>query len=218
MKQKRFLKLILVLVLVSFTMSCNDQECYSCDSEIDSWAKENKEALSKMDRYELMRLSSKQRAAAFRAFSAEKRKEIWIDKFNQILSIIKSSEERNHLEKILKFVEGYDFSREITEKEEKFFRDWFSEGEYYFEWNKYFMVSGFASLGDAVTTKKAYNALYNSENTEGRAIETDDDCDCRWDTHCDLAGLGDCSDDDCEDTTLGCGLFFMQSCTGDCSG
>ncbi len=70
---------------------------------------------------------------------------------------------------------------------------------------------------DAVLSKKEFKkdypeiALREEEFFSG-------DCDCRWDITCQISGLGDCSDDSCEDTTFGCGWLFSQSCTGDCSG
>ena len=224
------IKLLIFLILISFTnISCTDDNCYSCDQEINSWAKENLESLKSMNRNELSILSTGKQKAAFRTFTSEKRKQLWDDKFNQIKSLSFSKAELSHLKIFNKFLKKYDFSKELTKQQEQFLNDWFEEGKLNFNWTPYFLISGFAMLNeDAVLNKKEFQnkfpSLYSmrvddglSEPGVGNGDGGTGDCDCRWDISCQLAHMGSCSDDKCKDTSLGCGFMLMQSCTGDCS-
>jgi hypothetical protein len=218
------IKLLLFLLLISFTnIGCENDICYSCDTEIDAWAKNNIESLKLLSRNELVLLTSEKQKAAFRTFTPEKRKQLWTDKLKQIKSLNFSKKELNHLKKIEIFLTQYDFSNELSRQEEIYLKSWFEEGQQKFNWNIYFLVSGFASLDNAVLSKTEFQKEFSKEFTtlssnlnefEGQ----EDSCDCRWDITCQLAGLGDCSDGGCEDSAFGCGFMFMQSCTNDCSG
>lgn len=214
-------------MLIAFAnISCQDETCYSCDKEVDSWAKENVELLKKMDRIELSKLSNDKQRAAFRTFTPEKRKQLWIAKLKQIKTLNFTDNELNHLKFIEKFISKYDFSKEMTTEQENLFNNWFEEGKLKFGWTPYFLVSGFAVLNDdAVLTKKEFQNNYPKLLARDYEEVVDDgsggivnDCDCRWDLSCQLSGLGDCTDKGCESTTLGCGALLMQSCTNDCSG
>ncbi|MGV8945064.1 MAG: bacteriocin fulvocin C-related protein [Lutibacter sp.] len=182
-----------------------------------------------MDRIELSKLSNGKQRAAFRTFTPEKRKELWISKLKQIKSLDFSTNEVNHLKFIEKFINKYDFSKEMTIEQEKLFNDWFEEGRLKYGWTPYFLVSGFAILNeDAVLNKNDFQNEFPIISTRGIEDEDEDDgtggggstddCDCNWDITCQLSGLGDCSDNGCRDTTLGCGWLGMQNCTNDCSG
>ncbi|WP_299528696.1 bacteriocin fulvocin C-related protein [uncultured Lutibacter sp.] len=177
-----------------------------------------------MNRNELVVLTVEKQKAAFRTFSPKKRKQLWVDKFKQIKSLNFSEEEINHLKTFEKLLNKYDFSKELSEEQLLFLNSWFEEGKLNFKWTPYFLVSGFGMLNvDAVKDKSEFQ--FSSRVID---VETDpddglggggtDNCDCRWDITCQLAQLGDCSDNSCEDTTFGCGWLGMQSCTGDCTG
>lgn len=220
-------KFLIFLFLISFAnIGCQDETCYSCDKEIDSWAKENFESLKIMNRNQLVVLSSGKQRAAFRTFTPEKRKQLWVDKFKQIKSLNFSKDELDHLKIIEKFLNKYDFSKELTYDQELFLNSWFEEGKLNFGWTPYFLVSAFAMLNeDAVLNKKEFlnkfptqlSREYPEETDDGSGASITDECDCRWDLTCELAGMGKCSNDSCEDTSFGCGWLLMQSCTNDCS-
>ena len=197
------IKLLTLLFLISFAnIGCQDETCYSCDKEINSWAKENLESLKTMNRSELVILSSGKQRAAFRTFTPQKRKQLWLDKFKQIESLNFSKEELNHLKIMGKFLNDYDFSNELTKKQEEFLNSWFEEGKLNFEWTPYFLISGFAKLNEnAVLNKKEFQNKFPAINMrddlttppdEGGGY-SEDSCDCRWDITCQLSGLGDCS-------------------------
>ncbi len=175
-----------------------------------------------MNRSELVTLSSGKQKAAFRTFTPEKRKQLWFAKFNQIKSLNFSKEELNHLKIFEKFLKKYDFSNELTKKQEEFLNSWFEKGKLNFEWTPYFLVSGFAMLNeDAVLSKKEFKKAHPeiSLKFDPSPIGPDSgDCDCRWDITCQLAQLGECSDTACEEVPFSCGWLTMQTCTGDCSG
>ena len=170
-----------------------------------------------MNRNELATLSSEEQKAAFRTFSPEKRKQLWLNKLNQIKSLNFSNEEMQHLNTFEIFLNKYDFSKELTNEQEKFLNSWFEEGRLKYNWTSYFLVSGFAKLNeDAVKTKKEFYS--NFPNLKARIEGESGSCDCKWDITCQLSGLGECSDPECRETRAGCGWLTMQACDGDCSG
>ncbi len=99
-----------------------------------------------MNRNELVKLSTGKQKAAFRTFTSKKRKQLWFNKFNQIKSLNFSIEERNHLKIFEKFLKKYNFSKELTKKQEEFLNSWFEKGKLNFGWKNYFLVSGFVML------------------------------------------------------------------------
>jgi hypothetical protein len=211
--------------LVSFAnIGCQTETCYSCDEEINSWAKENIEFLKSLSRIELVKLSSEKQRAAFRTYLPKKRKELWHNKITQIKSLEFSKKEMKHLAIIEQFINDYNFSKELTYNQVQFLNSWFEKGKQDYNWSDYFLVSGFSNLTDAILTKvefqkKYLNKIKESSNRVDDGIQpiSGNSCDCRWDITCQLSGLGDCSNPHCDDTTLGCGWLIMQSCTGDCS-
>ncbi|MCF6167348.1 bacteriocin fulvocin C-related protein [Lutibacter sp.] len=178
-----------------------------------------------MNRSELAILSSGKQRAAFRTFTPQKRKQLWLDKFKQIKSLNFSKKEVNHLKIMEEFLKKYDFSKELTKKQEEYLTSWFEEGKLNFKWTPYFLISGFAKLNeDAVLSKKEFKSKFPEVSMRDDLTTPPDEgggdidyCDCRWDITCQLAGLGDCSNTSCEGTTFGCGWLGMQSCTSDCS-
>jgi hypothetical protein len=186
------------LFLISFAnIGCQDEICYSCDKEINSWAKENLELLEKMGRKDLATLNYSKQKAAFRTFSPDKRKQLWQNKFKQIKSLHFSKEELNHLKIFDNFLKEYDFANELTNKQEQFLNSWFEKEKVDYNWTPYFLISGFARLNEnAVLNKQEFQKKFPTLSARGDYIEEDDnfigggstdDCDCRWDITCQLS-------------------------------
>ncbi|MDE3744086.1 bacteriocin fulvocin C-related protein [Maribacter polysaccharolyticus] len=231
------IKKISVFILMSsffVLVSCEKEKCYSCDDDIDAWAKENVVKLSAMPITEMVKLSLDKQKAAYRTFKPERRKNIWIDKINGIISTAKSNDEQVHLIKVLMMINKLDFNKELTLKQEAYFFEWFDEGKVKFGWTDYFRISGFMMFDKAVNDeeefKRRYSSDYLSHNKE--IIKADNDitlarlmtinvanaqseCDSRWCLDCDFVG-GYC-DKGCEETEYGCGWIGLQSCDKNCT-
>ena len=82
-----------------------------------------------MNRNELGKLSFPKQKAAFRTFIPQKRKQLWIDKFDEIKLLNFSKEELNHLKKFESFLITYSFSKELSKKQEIFLNNWFNDGK-----------------------------------------------------------------------------------------
>lgn len=214
----KIFNIFFVILIASFNISCDDV-CYSCNTEIDSWAKRNKEYLKSLDRNELSHLSLSKQKAAFRTFNPKKRQQLWLSKLNQVKSIVNSKNEIEHLKKIERFIMQHNFLKELSKSQAIFLSSWFKEGQNKYSWNFYFLVSGFVELNnDATFSKEEFESKFKNYKARPAGLDSGiSGCDCRWDLSCELANLGSCSGT-CESTTLGCGWFLMQSCTGDCSG
>lgn len=203
----KFSLLFTFLSITFLFFSCQKEICYSCDESIDTWVKQNKELINTFNRTDLVSLNHEKQIAAYRFISKEKKKAIWLEKFSVLKNSILTDEEKKHFEFVDNFIEEINFEKGISYDEEKKFFQWFNKGKEIFKWNDEFLIKVFASLNDL----NNYRAIDD--------IGEDKDCVCRWDTACDMSGLGECDDKiKCEDTALGCGLLFLQSCTGRCSG
>jgi len=213
----------IVLFAISFTfINCTTEECYSCDTEINEWAKNNIETLKTIKRKDFIKLSEAKQKSAFRTFKPYKRKQLWIEKVIQIKSLDLTNDEIKHLLIIEEFIKKYDFSKEISAKEDIFLKSWFNEGKERYNWTVYFLLTGFTNLDNAVKTKEQFKNTYAKKNSSivNKIVDSPistDGCDCRWNITCEIVHQGSCSDG-CDVTTFGCGWLGMQSCTGDCTG
>lgn len=229
---KSRIRLFLTSIALVLLTGCENETCFSCDEEIDSWAKENIKELRLKSRTEISKFNLEKQRAAFRTFTPIKRREIWLDKLASMKRIFSSQDELRHFSKIEKFIEGLDFSQEISDSQADYFFNWFNEGVENYGWTNYFLASGFMRLGETVNSEDQYKNLYtfeprmqNKQDSFGLmqlliindANAEEIDCNCRWDTHCQLIASSDCNTQSaCEETVLGCGIVFMQSCTGRC--
>jgi len=231
----KFEVIFLVLLVVTIFTGCTEteEECYSCDVNIDKWAKEHFEEISTYNRKELGNLSRSKRKAAFRTMDALHRRAVWNQKIGLIRDLLKTSEERKHLDKLIGFLEKIDFGKELSSEEVYKFNNWFEYGEIKFGWNKYFLYSSFFDVTTPVMNKYDFEKLYKLELSSNNSNKTprystasfvirpfaltqeEPDCDTRWCDYCYAFGGQYCVPD-CNNSLIGCGWFLLEVCEFDC--
>lgn len=97
----------LVLLLISFCLfSCQkDEMLYSCDSQIEKWAIENKSEINKMTRKQFLEINNFSiKKAAYRAFTFENKQEVWREKYRELETLDWSKAEWKHISLIYSLV------------------------------------------------------------------------------------------------------------------
>ena len=97
----------LVLLLISFCLfSCQkDEMLYSCDSQIEKWAIENKSEINKMTRTQFLEINNFSiKKAAYRAFTFENKQEVWREKYRELETLDWSEAEWKHISLIYSLV------------------------------------------------------------------------------------------------------------------
>ena len=199
------------LLFIMFTIinfGCQDQEdvCYSCDKNVDSWAHENKVSIQNMDRADIATLSGVKQRAAFRVLTPMKRQSIWINKLEQVKEVVKTNAEKQFIAKLITKAEETDFNREWTDEEVEENTNLLFNAATEFEWGKSFIVYAFGTLQNIDLNKEISNSFFAQETV---------DCNCRWGWCPDNS---DCETSGCDETNIGCGLFNLGSCTKRCGG
>lgn len=211
-------KLIICFLGIFFLAGCSQEEaCYSCDENVDAYVKENLEAIQQMNRADIIKYPNEMQRAMYRSLSAEKKKEIWQDKFLQLNSLDLSDGERELMKKFQEFVNTANFSVGITDKERTYLESLREEGFTKFGWTQRFVVSAFGYLENVDR-----NGIIVKRDLDDVPVFTDPntkpDCDCRWGFTC-LDGPCDERPKSCildDDDDYGCGWFLVQKCTGVC--
>lgn len=211
---KVLLKSIFILSIFCMLIltGCSKEECYSCDSDIDAWVKENAKELLAMNREQLSELSISKQKASLRMFSPERRRNIWIDKFNQVMSLTMTDEEKEYLKILEKTLLKIDFSKELPIELENYLLKWTIEVKDRFDWPNTFITNAFFRIGDVNSIREIQIQTKNNEEPGGG----DNDCACRYNIGCGLQNYN-CEKGDCDETDTGCGFFGGSSCTGKCN-
>jgi len=208
--------ILFVCILQFFLVGCNQEEvCYSCDESVDAFVKENLKVIQQMNRADIINYSKEKQRGIYRALSAEKKKEIWQDKFAQIYSLDLSGGERELMNQFEEFVNKTDFSNAITQKEKDYLNSLREIGIQNFGWTQRFIVSVFGYLENI---DRSGIIIARDINIDPVFTDPDpkEDCDCRWGFAC-LDGPCDERPKSCKkDDDSGCGWFWLESCTGLC--
>lgn len=216
----RKVPLMMLSALAALTfISCEKDPAYSCDPEIDSWAKTNLAQIREMPLAEFKKMMPPYQKAAFRVFDSKRKKEIWTAKITQTMTLDWTAEEKKHLLELQAIAEEYlgiIYDDEYPERKDEFcvaIYKWQKKAMNTFGWNKQVLY--------AIT-----NSPNNLLSTEGE-LETDDtqtsltvsSCQCLVDfdgfiSDCDSEDL--CVPGTCSTTKMGCGTFWTESCNGIC--
>ena len=205
--------------------SCSsDNDIYSCDPDADEWAKENKNEIVKMNRSEWKQISLNEeyRMAAFRAFSPDQQQEFWIDKLEEVLELDWNTEERNHIQLLLNYVQKTDiFHNGVSDEFEISTYRWLEYAKETLGWDSSTMY-GICATGDKMLDKEGSLESLKSKNSHLLRSGSENWCACSQTSDwCDplheIPGwVVSCNSDSCDKTVKGCGTFFQFSCDGIC--
>ena len=100
-------KAIIFLGVILSVASCgNDEEFFSCDPEVDTWAKSNITEIQEMSREDFLAIGDLvYQKAAYVAMREEQRNEIWMTKLKDVLQLEGwTREEEQHIESLISFI------------------------------------------------------------------------------------------------------------------
>jgi hypothetical protein len=196
-------------------MSCEKEEgfCYSCNQNIDNWARENVDLISDMSREDIVELSGEKQRAAFRVMSPDKRKKIWLEKLSGLLDQDQSYEEFKLLNYVIDIAKGLSFSRELTDNEYYAIEHELLNLVEEAGWTRSQMVYTFGTLQLKPST--GANDFFSNGIEANESLQQKLDCNCSWGW---CGSTDECEEDDCEETDFGCGFLLLGSCDKICGG
>jgi len=228
---KKELSLFVFFVIIGlFATSCkkdNINENFSCNPEINQWAKTNLKSVQLLTRDELTQLPISKQRAAWRTLSAERKLELWKDKYAEMNKLNWTIEERNHLEllvnelKVEFFLEPTSIERiEIQNIGDQFLLTWISFAQSELHWNQHFLYSIGFRLDNPVSNNRLLET--NSSNLgdeQGPPPPGPVECACNasdpGNDFCGAFDMLECVSGACVEND-GCGWWWSHSCDGLC--
>lgn len=231
--------IFLALLLMGFCFfSCQKEEMlYSCDSNIEKWAKENSSEINRMNREEFLKISNESRKkAAYRAFNLENKQRNWEEKYQELKKLNWSEDEWKHIDLIYSLVLDKTMSMLNTENLEEsdkfliFVYRWEDYARTTLGWNKkqiyavcYTVERVINKQGDLdVDIEHRTAMLTRSESGD----ENQPECSCsQKSSYCDILDHEGPDYTTCKTpnggsckVVSGCGLFWQFNCDGMCLG
>ncbi len=216
------------IILLSF--GCENENCYSCDDEVESWVSLKIKEIPTMSRKEIISYDEPKQKGIYNALTPERRKYIWEKKFEAIKELEWTKKELIHLQSLDSLLIKIDFNESLSNNNLEYFDKWATYGVEELGWTRYFITSGFMKLGKIAKTKEEFSKTYlsnikkkekdvsiNLKEIMAINVANAESCSCRdsyWDDSC--QGGYDCEDNDCDSSFVGCGLLWLSSCNGVC--
>lgn len=224
MEKMSFYHLLLIGLLVGFS-SCQKEQIYSCDPEIDDWVSESLSEIHSLSRSSWLKLEEPLKIPAFRAFTAEQKQAFWKSKIQETLIFDWNDLEKEHLQKMYEFISNNldVFEKdamnndEIYDKIDRFKFEWVDYAEDILGWSRRLIGSIIASgnklkdkTGTFEMTLSTHTSKVKSSSESGKWGR---DCDCVWDD--DWCWNKRCIMGAC-DVRFGCGIMMLWDCNGVC--
>lgn len=218
--------------------SCQQEEnIYSCDSEINDYIKSNISEIQVMSRAEFLKIEKDLQPSIFSAFTVKQKQQIWLDKYKDALKLNWTNKEREHIISLIQYIQNNRIYFENPKKYEDeisiFAYKWRQYAENVLMWDNntiYNMVYDPGSL-----TKDSQNKLIIvkenniSEKTDitifTKKLKTREEntpppptikCSCNEKANdCGTTGLMTCRKWNCI-AVYGCGFLFQAVCDGGC--
>ncbi|MDR1339242.1 MAG: bacteriocin fulvocin C-related protein [Prevotellaceae bacterium] len=223
---------LMSLILVSCSQ---DEELFSCNKEINAWAKENMADIKQMSRKEWLEIGDiNYQQAAYRTYSAEQKQTLWIGKISEVLNDIKwMPQEIQHIEVLLSIVKENSkvFESNVSQKNmDNLEVDLYRWKEYAIEELKWSpeLLYALINTQEAMTSDK--QIIRNRDSgmrLKAGGESSQPNCDCNsssvtseassgnW-LPC-VVGLHVCNiDSGCKATSIGCGSLWLYGCNGTC--
>lgn len=210
------LSFALVLSLILF--SCEKDELkFSCNPDIDAIVKSGIVEFSEIKLTEFLEYDIDLQKAIFRSFSADKKRDFWLEKLDSIVVNNKfKTEEIEHINKLVGHISVNYFTTNVDSLEfsqkKKFETEWSAYAKDVLAWDEskiHFIVNSLC------ITETQYNQIM-LELKEIIIDSISQDCTCSTESdYCSDFG-GHCSSASCNITSSGCGWLWSYSCNGAC--
>ena len=148
------IKQVLVCCISILLLSCSSDAKYSCNPEVEKWARTNIDKYVTATRSEIVELSMEQQRAILRGLPADKEANLWREKLAYIMQDSKlSEEEKQEVKSIYDYFIPYFYSQDGLEEAEEY---------------------------EKVLLQESLKTLRVSTRSEADAP----DCECRYDSEC----------------------------------
>ncbi|WP_278686243.1 bacteriocin fulvocin C-related protein [Alistipes finegoldii] len=212
------IKQVLVCCISILLLSCSSDAKYSCNPEVEKWARTNIDKYVTATRSEIVELSMEQQRAILRGLPADKEANLWREKLAYIMQDSKlSEEEKQEVKSIYDYFIPYFYSQDGLEEAEEYEKEWINHMQTTYNWDNdmiYYYVCTWliAEEYEKVLLQESLKTLRVSTRSEADAP----DCECRYDSECH-------NDRDCNikancKITGKCGIGGQWSCDGLCNG
>lgn len=228
--KNNIVKMSILTILSVFCFSCEKEEFYSCNPDADKWVKDNLNEVQIMKRSEWININNiTYQKAAFIAFTAKQRQELWIKKFDEILALSLTEQERSHIllmnEELKNRPQWFDDN--LVEKNrdqmDLFTHKWIETAKDTLNWTAKDIYS---LIGTPEVAKRDSEGnirivtLIHSSKVKTRGEGYGDVCDCGNDSEylrCPaISGLECKVTNECTVTEKGCGAWWANVCWGKC--
>jgi hypothetical protein len=225
-----FKKPVLTLLFIGILsmVACKKEKQFSCDPEINSWAKENADRFQVITREQLATLPIELAQAAYRTLSPEKKFELWNEKFDIVYTqwdapVRKMIDDaRTHMSIIWFDPESGAIDKDYLESWENIMlTEWMDSTNYYLsfctiyteeELNALEYSSGNRDLSWVKVPSKLKEKYLSSKTQPGDGGSKV--CTCKYNFSCGADET--CTDHDCNHTIEGCGWAWLESCQKKC--
>lgn len=225
-------KILSLFLLISLITSCTKEvEHYSCNTSIDQKVKTNIESIHKMSRSAWKQIPDiEYKHAVYVAFTPKQKQTFWIERFQEILELDWTYDERKHIQDLFNFIKE---NREIFEDNEGLSDEVLI---YIYKWSEFAMekldwnqstISLLTSTGYELKKEKtivkikdiAFDSFRSAVFSHANDQTDSEACNCHVGnvlfTSCPLS-LQWCESGGCVTAVHGCGAFWVESCNGAC--
>ncbi len=234
-KKALYLFYILVFLCTIFIISCNkDENVYSCNPQVNEWAKKYKNSFVDITRSQLVQIPRKYQMAVYRTLPPEKKLAFWKEKLeiesaNETSLEIKSR--ISELEASLK-IEYYNLGQKdsIPIEHRSYLDNWEKDLLLNFKMDSVQYLTRFCTL---MTKAEIYTLVYQADQIDLSWLDGHDeinidsapggggpaplpDCECLYNVYCSIFLNVDCAESGCTQTNSGCGVTGTSKCKGIC--
>ncbi len=212
----------LSVALLMSSCSQDDEITYSCNEEVNNFIVENLGEIKKMTRSEWLNSEEEMKNPIFGAFSPKQKIEFWREKLAETLLLDWNELEKEHIHKMLEFVENPDnfiyFSTRESKSEEEierfeiFMYKWTEYAYDVLKWNK-LQIGAIVASGNRLVDTKGKVLVNNVKRVKS---VSESKCNCNTSIIGDFcSGSTTCETTNCIEQNY-CGLLLLQKCNGEC--
>lgn len=210
---KKPFSLLITLVFIMMVVSCRKNELtYSCNSEIDSYVKDNIELFENCNVLALTEYDLGIQKAAYRTYLEESKYDLWVERLDIIsLDSMFSSIESQHIQNLTVelYPEIFEGDSELFNQFIIFYESWEKVALEQLGWDKQLLAYVVSSM------ELNYNSYLESlETLNYSAVTLSQGCGCNQ-TH-DFCDGGALCNGSCSSVSGGCGVLWMEDCNGTC--
>ena len=228
MDKRTLLQLLLFSVVIITGCSKYEDEDYSCNKEVNQWAKSNLNEIKKMKVAEWYSINDiVYQKAAYVAFDSNQRKELWLSKLQETLKLDWTNAEKEHISKLIYLIEDnsnlFDNKVSVDDKTDLAIYQWKEYALEQLRWDHELIFSIIKTPEKLNANKKLDTSLYKTPATKNNS-ESDGNkqplCNCNSnESHkwflCSL-WFHKCHIGVCEVRSKDCSDLWLYECNGLC--